>query len=103
MSRLSDSQNFQPDSSSHDLANLSFWENTEPAQTECHYCNVKIPQQTLRVKDLPPEERPRDRLARLGAKSLSTGELLSILLSTGQGAGKLSALGLGQYIGCAST
>ncbi len=33
-----------------------------------------------------------------GAKSLATAELLAILLGTGQGPGKLSAVGLGQYI-----
>jgi DNA repair protein RadC len=33
-----------------------------------------------------------------GAKSLSTAELIAILLGTGQGPGKLSAVGLGQYI-----
>lgn len=33
-----------------------------------------------------------------GAKSLATAELIAILLGTGQGAGKLSAVGLGQYI-----
>jgi DNA repair protein RadC len=33
-----------------------------------------------------------------GSKSLSTAELIAILLGTGQGAGKLSAVGLGQYI-----
>jgi DNA repair protein RadC len=33
-----------------------------------------------------------------GAKSLATAELIAILLGTGQGAGKLSAVGLGQYL-----
>ncbi|MBD1849251.1 DNA repair protein RadC [Leptolyngbya sp. FACHB-711] len=53
---------------------------------------------SLRVADLPTSERPRERLISYGAKSLSTAELLAILLGTGQGAGKLSAVGLGQYI-----
>jgi DNA repair protein RadC len=52
----------------------------------------------LRVADLPPAERPRERLVSHGAKSLSTAELIAILLGTGQGPGKLSAVGLGQYI-----
>jgi DNA repair protein RadC len=52
----------------------------------------------LRVADLPPTERPRERLVAQGAKSLSNAELLAILLGTGQGAGKLSAVGLGQHI-----
>jgi DNA repair protein RadC len=53
---------------------------------------------SLRIADLPTTERPRERLIQHGAKSLATGELLAILLGTGQGAGKLSAVGLGQYI-----
>jgi DNA repair protein RadC len=52
----------------------------------------------VRVLDLPSDERPRERLIRHGAKSLSNAELLAILLGTGQGAGKLSAVGLGHYI-----
>jgi DNA repair protein RadC len=53
---------------------------------------------SLRIADLPLSERPRERLFSLGAKNLSTAELLAILLATGQGKGKLSAVGLGQYI-----
>ncbi|MEL6321632.1 MAG: UPF0758 domain-containing protein, partial [Cyanobacteria bacterium J06626_14] len=52
----------------------------------------------LRVTDLPCHERPRERLMAQGAKALSTAEILAILLGTGQGSGKLSAVGLGQYI-----
>lgn len=52
----------------------------------------------LKVADMPASERPRERLVAYGAKNLATAELLAILLSTGQGAGKLSAVGLGQYI-----
>lgn len=53
---------------------------------------------SLRVADLPATERPRERLLTHGAKILSTAELIAILLGTGQGPGKLSAVGLGQYI-----
>lgn len=53
---------------------------------------------TLRVTDLPTSERPRERLMSQGPKSLATAELIAILLGTGQGAGKLSAVGLGQHI-----
>ncbi len=53
---------------------------------------------SLRIADLPPTERPRERLLQIGAKNLTTAELLAILLSTGQGKGKLSAIGLGQLI-----
>lgn len=53
---------------------------------------------SLRIIDLPSSERPRERLHAGGAKILSHAELLAILLGSGQGAGKLSAVGLGQYI-----
>jgi DNA repair protein RadC len=36
------------------------------------------------IKDLPPGERPRERLARQGASALSTSELIAILLRTGR-------------------
>ena len=38
---------------------------------------------TYRILDFTPEERPRERLARLGAQSLTKAELLAILLRTG--------------------
>ncbi|ACK64489.1 DNA repair protein RadC [Rippkaea orientalis PCC 8801] len=53
---------------------------------------------SIRIADIPTNERPRERLLTLGAKSLATAELLAILLGTGQGKGKLSAVGLGHYI-----
>jgi DNA repair protein RadC len=53
---------------------------------------------SLRMVDIPASERPRERLIHHGAKNLSTAELIAILLGTGQGAGKLSAVGLGHYI-----
>ncbi len=53
---------------------------------------------SLRIADIPSSERPRERLMAHGPKSLATAELIAILLSTGQGKGKLSAVGLGQYI-----
>jgi DNA repair protein RadC len=37
----------------------------------------------LKIKDFPPEERPRERLAKAGAGSLSNAELLAIILRTG--------------------
>jgi DNA repair protein RadC len=39
--------------------------------------------QTLRLKDQPPNERPRERLVALGADALSHAELIAILLRTG--------------------
>lgn len=52
----------------------------------------------LRIADLPTTERPRERLMAHGPKILATAELIAILLGTGQGPGKLSAVGLGQYL-----
>lgn len=53
----------------------------------------------LRVKDMPTEQRPRERLITYGAKNLTAAELLAILLGTGLSRGnKLSAINLGQYI-----
>jgi DNA repair protein RadC len=39
----------------------------------------------ITVKEMPVEERPRERLARVGPQSLSTTELLAIILRTGVG------------------
>lgn len=52
----------------------------------------------LRIADMAENERPRERLLTHSAKVLSTAELIAILLGTGQGPGKLSAVGLGQYL-----
>jgi DNA repair protein RadC len=41
------------------------------------------PARARRVCDLPPEERPRERLARVGAEMLSNRELLALLVGTG--------------------
>jgi DNA repair protein RadC len=53
-------------------------------------------QKALTIRELPRTERPRERLNDLGAQSLSTAELLAILI--GAGGGGHSALGLGQEI-----
>jgi DNA repair protein RadC len=37
----------------------------------------------IRIKDLPASERPRERLAKLGADALKSSELIAILLRTG--------------------
>jgi DNA repair protein RadC len=37
----------------------------------------------ITVKDMPEEERPRERLERVGPQALSTSELLAIILRTG--------------------
>src|SRR5688572_6482947 len=50
----------------------------------------------LRIAEMPPDERPRERLTRLGASALSAVELLALLLGSG-GNGK-SALDLAQQV-----
>jgi DNA repair protein RadC len=53
----------------------------------------------LRVKDMPKDDRPRERLLTYGVKHLSSAELIAILLGTGLSRGnKLSAVNLGQHI-----
>ena len=52
----------------------------------------------LRIADLPKDERPREKMLLAGPSALSNAELIAILLGTGQGPGKLSAVGLGQYL-----
>ncbi|AFY60553.1 DNA repair protein RadC [Synechococcus sp. PCC 6312] len=52
----------------------------------------------LRIADLPSSDRPREKLIVQGSRALTAAELIAILLGTGQGPGKLSAVGLGQYI-----
>jgi DNA repair protein RadC len=50
----------------------------------------------IRIKDLPKNERPRERLAELGADALKTSELIAILLRTGlQG---VSAIQIGEQL-----
>jgi DNA repair protein RadC len=44
------------------------------------------------IRELPAQERPRERLARLGAGALSTAELLAIVLHTGSGGENVLAL-----------
>lgn len=44
------------------------------------------------IKDLPVQERPRERLARAGEGALSTAELLAIILRTGVGGESVLAM-----------
>jgi len=37
----------------------------------------------IKIRDLPEEERPRERLAKYGPEALSNAELLAIILRTG--------------------
>jgi len=44
---------------------------------------MEPPSQRLTIKDLPINERPRERLAKYGAENLSNSELLAIILRSG--------------------
>lgn len=68
-----------------------------PRCGECpltEYCDY--PSRRPTIKDLPPDERPRERLLAAGAESLTTAELLAILI--GSGSNKETALGVARQI-----
>lgn len=44
---------------------------------------LPAPERSRRLRDIPPEDRPRERMARHGAGALSNRELIAILLGTG--------------------
>jgi DNA repair protein RadC len=46
------------------------------------------------IKEWPEDERPRERLMKLGAEALSDAQLLAIMLATGESSSKQSALDL---------
>lgn len=60
--------------------------------------DLSRPEYTLRVRDMPEGERPRERLLAYGPKALSTAELLAILFGTGQASPGLSSVGLAQQV-----
>lgn len=51
---------------------------------------------TLTIKDLPADERPRERLVKYGAEALSNAELLAIILRVGTA--EYSAIGLAEHM-----
>lgn len=51
-----------------------------------------------RVKDLPPEERPRERLLARGPGALSNADLIAILIGSGSGRHRESALELARRV-----
>jgi DNA repair protein RadC len=53
-------------------------------------------QYRVKIKDMPPEERPRERLLKRGPEALSNAELLAIILRTGTA--RESVLGLAQRL-----
>lgn len=50
------------------------------------------------IKDWPEDERPRERLLRHGASTLSDAQLLAIILRTGAASGRQSALDLAREL-----
>jgi DNA repair protein RadC len=44
---------------------------------------AEIPSSSYRIADLPADDRPRERLSKLGAQALSSAELIAILLRVG--------------------
>ena len=44
--------------------------------------NNKIKKSNITIKELPADERPREKLLRYGCQFLSNGELLAILIGT---------------------
>jgi DNA repair protein RadC len=68
---------------------------TAPAGMVASMCGPRR-HRALRIGDLPPAERPRDRLRTLGATALSTPELLAILL--GEAGDRSPAIGVGHEL-----
>lgn len=58
--------------------------------------STKNPNQILTIKDLPEEERPREKMFKYGADKVSNAELLAILLRTGTK--KVSAVKLAEQV-----
>lgn len=54
---------------------------------ESHTDTANPTSSALRIRELPPTERPRERLTRLGSSALSAVELLALLIGSG-GSGK---------------
>ena len=52
------------------------------------------------IKEWPEDERPRERLMKLGADTLSEAQLLAIVLATGDASSGQSALDLAMYLVC---
>ena len=50
------------------------------------------PEKHLMIRDVPEEERPRERLVQLGAEHCSNAELIAILLRTGTSSESVIAL-----------
>lgn len=57
---------------------------------------MKPPEYLTAVREIPEEERPRERLARVGPEALSDGELLAILFRTGTRS--MGAVALGNHM-----
>lgn len=62
---------------------LSTTENTYGLKDNSLLVGEYMDDYILRVKDLPNEQKPREKLSRLGPKNLSVAELIAILLGVG--------------------
>ena len=54
-----------------------------PLEPEKSYPSLQDTDQILTVKELAPDERPRERALKYGISSLSVAELLALILRTG--------------------
>ena len=54
---------------------------------------IEVQPTVLSIRELPPSERPRERLVALGAAALSSAELLALLVGAGPPAGRRSRWG----------
>jgi DNA repair protein RadC len=67
---------------------------TRPSTTDS--TTPESPRYHVRIREIPSDERPRERLLSFGADALSTAELLAILLRTGTE--QRSAMGLADHL-----
>ncbi|MCC6152312.1 MAG: hypothetical protein IT367_01045, partial [Candidatus Hydrogenedentes bacterium] len=57
---------------------------------------MDYPQYSTAVRELPPEERPRERLAKLGPEALKDAELIAVIIRSGTQ--KMGAVALAEDI-----
>nr|WP_245992564.1 DNA repair protein RadC [Capsulimonas corticalis] len=71
--------------------------NANPASAEdAEAPALSINRYSPTIKELPTDERPRERLAKYGAHALSTAELIGVLIRTGNA--ERSAVSLGEFL-----
>lgn len=75
---------------------MSAEEPCRKASPRCPRNGNERPRYHVRIREIPADERPRERLIHYGADALSTAELLAILLRTGTA--QRSAVGLAEHL-----